>query len=83
MNVILVKVIFINIIVFNEDLSFFVFVHFMEMKFAKINVREYSILTVCGVFVSAYELWFKQILYEVDSVRELFMNTVRYHQWRT
>lgn len=23
----------------------------------------------------AYELWFKQILYEVDSVRELFMNT--------
>ena len=29
--------------------------------------------------ISAYELWFKQILYEVDSVRELFMNTVGDH----
>ena len=26
------------------------------------------------VAISAYELWFKQILWELDSVRELFIN---------
>lgn len=25
-------------------------------------------------FVSAYELWFKQILFELDSVREIFIS---------
>ena len=27
-------------------------------------------------FVSAYELWFKQMLYEINSVRDIFMHPV-------
>ena len=30
-------------------------------------------------YLSAYELWFKQILYEVDSVREIFMGDEKLH----
>ena len=30
-------------------------------------------------YFSAYELWFKQILYEVDSVREIFMGDEKLH----
>ena len=30
-------------------------------------------------YLLAYELWFKQILYEVDSVREIFMGDEKLH----
>ena len=29
------------------------------------------------MLLTAYELWFKQILYEVDSVREIFMGALK------
>ena len=29
------------------------------------------------ILMTAYELWFKQILYEVDSVREIFMGALK------
>ena len=38
------------------------------------SIKKY--LTDRTSYILAYELWFKQILYEVDSVRQLFMNMV-------
>lgn len=32
------------------------------------------LLTDDGLLLAAYELWFKQILWELDSVREIFQN---------
>ena len=31
------------------------------------------------MLMTAYELWFKQILYEVDSVREIFMGALKFN----
>ena len=36
----------------------------------------YNTLTSFDMLFSAYELWFKQILFEIDSVRNLFSQTV-------
>ena len=30
---------------------------------------------------SAYELWFKQIIYEIDSIREIFMGSEKLQQF--
>ena len=32
-------------------------------------------------FFSAYELWFKQCLYEIDSIREIFMGGEKIQQF--
>ena len=29
---------------------------------------------------TAYELWFKQILFEIDSVREMFLGSEKWHK---
>ena len=40
------------------------------------TIAEQNVLIYSLLFISAYELWFKQILYEINSVRNLFMNPV-------
>ena len=33
------------------------------------------------IFSTAYELWFKQIIYEIDSIREIFMGSEKLQQF--
>ncbi len=39
-------------------------------------------LNKCSIFVLAYELWFKQIIYELDSIRQSF-DTEKIEESRT
>ena len=32
-------------------------------------------MTRFKIILSAYELWFKQIIYEIDSIRDIFMGS--------